>query len=355
MSQTTSYVNARSPQPSPVAWEEGREPTPDHWRVIAATWLLAAWAPPGAPGWTCEPLSGRTLPRGERQWAAPPTPEEIGEAAGLAGITGVDLLLGRVASGPGTGYRATRAPEEVAEEVEALIREFVGTADGRAGLLVRRLARQWVGEFTDVLRLTTGEDDALHLLRRDFDGATSRLTLRRAPGAGQPPLLAADGADGAPRTRIACVLTMLDSLLMVNNNDSVGIVLRQDRLDEGTDDPLAGAARWYGRLPGGNDHGEGDFDTIPAARPRSWLPRALLLGLAEGENGEDGGWPEELAEEPDFQLAVRLLEELTELVLRRMGGAPFAAVAGLSEEDGHVTLLLVHGDEVAALELSELY
>ncbi|WP_141514642.1 hypothetical protein [Streptomyces zhaozhouensis] len=353
MSQTTSYVNAWPPQPSPVDWGEGRSPTPDHWRVIAATWLLAAWAPPGAPGWTWELLPGRTVPRGERRWSEPPAPEEIGEAAGLVGITRVESLLGRVSPGPGTASRATRTPEEAAGEVEALLRECVGAPDGRAGLLVRRLAHRLVDEFADVLRLTTGEDGALHLLRRDLDGATLRLTLRPAPETGRPPVLADDGAEGALRARIACVLTVLDSLLMVDNNDSVGIRLRHGRLGGNADGPLAGAAHWYAGLPGGNGHGEGDFAAFPTARLRSWLPRVLLLGLAEGED-EGGGWPEELVEEPDFRLAVHLLEELTDLVLGRMGGAPLGARAGLSDGEGRVTLLLVNGDEAAALELSGL-
>ena len=106
--RTTAYTDSWYRQPDPVEREEGRRLTNQHWVRVAAVWLLAAWSPEQAAGWSSTVVSGRTRSRRDQQWPEPPPLTEIADAADLPEVTGATVLTSRVSVGPGRPYEPVR-------------------------------------------------------------------------------------------------------------------------------------------------------------------------------------------------------------------------------------------------------
>ncbi|MGC5335069.1 hypothetical protein [Micromonospora sp. DT62] len=370
MERTTAYTDSWYRQPDPVEREEGRRLTNQHWVRVAAVWLLAMWSPEQAAGWTSTVVPGRTRSRRDQQWPEPPPLTEIADAADLPEVTGATVLTSRVSVGPGRSYEPVRTDEEVATELVSLISAVVGTPDRRAEVLVRFLADELAGPYADLLRLTTDSERPdepdrpapLHLLHRDFDGSTLRVSLHPAPEIRQPSGTDSDGADAALRPRLACIMTLLSDLLWVNNNSPVTFRFRIGRLDPGYGDPMAAAARWWvENREDADEHDEEAFRPVPAADLRAGLRNLVRMHLSELF---DGSWDgiDEFPELPADHLATFLGHDLIDLVLARMGADVHIGYAGLLpttwppddedfEEEPQTTVLLVDRHEVAVLEI----
>ncbi|MDT0444004.1 hypothetical protein RM779_15580 [Streptomyces sp. DSM 41886] len=323
-------------------------------------WLLAAWSPEETTGWAATLVPGRTKSREDQQWPKPPPLPEIAEAGDLPAVSGATVLTSRVSVGPGRPYGSARSDAEVADELATSITEVTGVRGGRGEALVRLLADRIAGPYSDVLRLTTaagasngpGPREPLHLLHRDTWGSTLRVLLEAAPKVQQPPAFAAEGADGPLRTRIACLMTLLSELLWVDNNTPVTFRFRLDQLGQGDGNRMTEAVRWWAESGENgenvNERGEGEFQTVSAAEFPARLRNGILFNrLWDEDDAEDG---EEL---PDGHLVAFLMDDLSDLLLTRMGEGARIACAGYPSDGAHerITVLLAAGQEAAVLEV----
>ncbi len=358
----TAFNDAWHRQPDPEGRPAEARPSNGHWVLVSAVWLLAAWAPRPAPGWEPTFVFGGGRDRRAEPWPAPV--ERLAEIADLPKVTGAVPYVA-VESEDGDDER-TAPPEELV----ALIAGAVHADDVRGSALVRYLAQEATGPYDDLLRLVTADDGpALHLLHRDYYG-TARITFAPAPSVRQPPVLAEDGADGALRTRIACLATLLSDRLMVNNNNSVDFRFRSGTLPEGTgdapEDRLAAATRWWSAT---REDAEEYADEVRVFRPTTFA--ALRTSLHHEARMSlvdiwDGSWSgiEEMPEIPAGHVVPHLVDDLVDVIEGRMEGALVAvngymptewppADPGEEEDDDgeYAYVLLVRGDEVAVLDI----
>ena len=360
MDRTSGYTDSWLRQPSPL---DGGA-TSSQWSVIAAVWLLAAWTGAGTPGWRSEVVAGTTAERNVQPWPQPPS-----DLADLATVGGFDVapdsagvLLSLVEPGPNRPYEPTRPPEEVTAELRTLLADRIPVTDPRGTALLAYLAEQLTGPYTDLLRVFTGGDDALHLIQRDSNGRTLRLTVAPAPATEPPPVIAADGADAALRTRLACLITLLSDQLWVNNNNPV--TFRAWLGPRGDADPLTAATDWWTRTR------EDEPDEPPQLRPISaedldsglyTIVRGSLLELFDGSWSGVEEWPHV----PPGHLTRHLYRDLLDLLLTRTGGPdgpPHLLCAGYlpltemdndleDEGDYYGTVVFVGPTDVAVLDL----
>ncbi|MDX3771250.1 MULTISPECIES: hypothetical protein [unclassified Streptomyces] len=181
-------------------------------------------------------------------------------------------------------------------------------------------------------------------------------------------MIADDGADGAIRTRIACLATLLSNLLMVNNNNSVDFRFRIGTLPESDtrdDDRLATATRWWSAT---REDAEEYADEEPTFRPitftelRKSLHNDARLSLVDIW---DGSWSgiDEMPEVPASHVVTHLVDDLVDVIEGRMGGALVAVNGYLptewpptdptdEDEDGEYTyVLFVCGNDVGVLDI----
>ncbi|MER7009408.1 hypothetical protein ABT297_41055 [Dactylosporangium sp. NPDC000555] len=364
MDRTTGYTDSWYRQPSPVPSGDRPAPTSQEWAVIAASWLLAVWAGDGAPGWRTEVVVGAAPERSDQHWPEPPAPAEIARLGGFPESgpgrpVAANVLTSQVQAAPGRPYEPTRPDDEATAEVLALLRERIPVTGPRGGSLLAHLADQLVGRHSDLLRVSTGEDD-LHLLRRDTFGKTLRLTVATAPAVEPPPVIEADGADAALRTHLACLMTLLSGLLWVNNNNPV--TFRAWIGPRGDGDPLAVAADWWRRTR------EEEPEEVPELRTVS--VDELSRGMEHVVSGSlldliDEDWEGEWLEIPDDHIAGHLHRDLLDVLLARMtgpDGPPLIAYAGwlplngpddepAAEDDFNGTVVFVNGTEAAVLDI----
>ncbi|MGI5242674.1 hypothetical protein [Dactylosporangium sp. CA-139066] len=188
--QTTSYTDPWNPQPAPVDGLAGA--TVMQWPVIAAVWLLAAWAPYGMPGWRA-----------------------------------------RFALDDDADFDFADAAE--VDDVAALLRDAVPVTDERGERLRDYLAEKLTGQYTE-LRRVPGDD--LTLVFRDQAEGALRLTIATAGAVEPPPAIGADGPDGGLRTRLACVMTLLSDMLWVDDSNPVTFAASiRSNTDERKPDP----------------------------------------------------------------------------------------------------------------------
>lgn len=199
----------------------------------AASELLVEWLPRKPenddPAWRMELFASRT-PHDE-EWETAPGLAEISECGGFPEVLGarrfpvdVELLDFEEGEGSHAGARASAGvPDDAAAQVIELVTATIEASeaeplDRRARLLIGFMA----GTFTDdsaceeLVRIHVADepggaplDDELHLLVRDIEGETMRLSLwpRYTPG--------------DPEGRLECVDTLLSELLWMNNNNPV--------------------------------------------------------------------------------------------------------------------------------------
>ena len=332
----TSYTETWDcqPDPTPATVDRPWAPRPNQWLAVAAVWLLAVWTGDASPGWQASLATGTAPPRSDEPWPAPPPATE-------------------------------------------LLTRFVPAPEPRAGALVRYLADQLAGPYSDLRHLTveSSADDEVHLLSRDTWGHTLRLSLAPAPQVLQPPVLAADGADGALRTRLACLSTLLSDFLWVNNNNPVDFRIWVGRhgLTAAGDELITAAAAWWARHRRG-EYDEEDrpeesddpvFTRISAAEVAEGLHNTARLSLTELM---DGSWSgiEECPQIPDGHLVTHLNHDLLRVLVDRVGGpggeSPlfayhgFLPVSWTPDEDDLtdeeiVTVLIVGPVDIAVIEI----
>lgn len=347
-------------RPDPGYWPGDRRPSSHQWKLVSALWLLAAWAPQSTLGWTSKLVPDTTGDRRDEPW--PTSPEELAAIADLPEVSGaVPYARGLPNGGHPTAL----------EEMVSLIARAIHVEDSRRMSLVRYLAKEALdGAYGGLLRLTTTSDDSdLHLLRRDYFG-TARITLASAPTVQPPPVIAADGADGALRTRISCLATLMSDHLMVNNNNPVDFRFRIGMLPEhetGDDDRLAAATRWWSAT---REDAEDHADEAPTFRPititelRASLHNIARLSLAENF---DGSWDgiDEMPEVPVGHVITHLVDDLVDVIEDRLGDALVAVKGYLPTrwpptepvddfgDDEYVYVLFVRGSEVGVLDIDE--
>ncbi|HTJ36218.1 MAG TPA: hypothetical protein VL738_23635 [Dactylosporangium sp.] len=166
MEQTTSYTDPWNPQAAPV--DGLADATVMQWPVVAAVWLLAAWAPYGVPGWRAT----MTLDD-DAEWD----------------------------------------DAEIVPDVARLLAERIPVGDERGERLRDYLAQRLTGSYTELRRLPG--DDLILLFRDDADGAL-RITVATATTVEPPP-----AGDDPGSTRLACVMTLLSDMLWVDSSNPV--------------------------------------------------------------------------------------------------------------------------------------
>ncbi|MDG6103833.1 hypothetical protein Daura_24060 [Dactylosporangium aurantiacum] len=359
MERTTAYGDSWHRQPPPVSLGGGA--TSAQWPVFAAVWLLAAWTGgSGAPGWRSECVIGTARERGTQPWPEPPPPAEIAAAGRFdAEPSAATVLISLVQPAERRPYEPTRPPGEVTAELVALLGEHVRVSDARGTALLAYLAEHLTGPYTDLLRVWTGGDE-LHLLQRDSSGRALRLSVGPAPVT-EPPVIAADGADAALRTRLACLLTLLSAELWVNNNNPV--TFRVWAGPRGSADPLEAAAGWWTRTR------EEEPAEPPQLRPLTAdeLDQGMYT-VVRGSLAElfDGSWSgiEEWPHVPPGHLTRYLYRDLLDLLLTRTAGAdhlPQLFVTGYlpvtmpedqaEDDDFTGTVVFVGPSDVAVLDV----
>ncbi|MEV4515431.1 hypothetical protein AB0K00_41555 [Dactylosporangium sp. NPDC049525] len=361
MDRTAGYADSwhRQPVPPPL---DGRA-TSAQAAVVAAVWLLADWTRDGTPGWRGECAIGTAPERTVQPWSQPPSPTDVAAIGGFSvQPASASVLIGLVQPGVNRPYEATRPPAEVAAELIALLSDRIPVTDPRGHALVAHLAGLLTGPYTDLLRVSTGGDE-LHLILRDSDGRTLRLTVAPAPTTEPPPVVAADGADAALRTRLACLITLLSTQLWVNNNNPV--TFRVWAGPRGAADPLAAATDWWTRTR------EDEPDEAPQLRPVTaeeldsglyTIVRSSLLDLFDGSWSGIEEWPHV----PPEHLTRHLYRDLLDLLLARTAGpdgppqllcAGYLPVNGVDDDDledeGDYfgTVVFVGPTDVAVLDL----
>ncbi|WP_406409523.1 hypothetical protein [Streptomyces sp. NBC_01643] len=362
MELATAFNDAWHRQPDPADRPDGRRPTSSQWVLVAALWLLAAWKLEFTPGWASTLVLHKTGDRRDGPW--PASPEQLAAIADLPEVTGAV---------PYASMLSKDGHSMPPEELVSLIAGAAHIHDARRTALVRYFAEETTGRWGDLLRLfTTDDDPALHLLHRDYFGM-ARITLTPAPTVQQPPVLADDGADGAIRTRISCLATLLSNLLMVNNNNSVNFRFRIGTLPESDtqdNDCLAAAIRWWSAT---REDAEEYADEKPTFRPitftelRTSLHNDARLSLVDIW---DGSWSgiDEMPEIPAGHVVTHLVDDLVNVIEGRMGGAlvavngylptgwPPADPTDEDDDDGEYTyVLFVLGNEVGVLDIDRSY
>lgn len=349
--QTATAFTARREQADPADWPDDRRPSNPQWSLVAGLWLLAAWTPESTPGWAPTLVFNKTEDCRAESWPAPL--EKLAAIAELPQITGA------------VPYASTVSEDDHAtpdEELVSLIAGAVHADDARRMSLVRHLANEAAGPYVDLVRLTTTDDDpALHLLQRRSDGTTVRITLGPAATVQEPPVIADDGADGAFRTRIACLSTLLSDLLWVNNNNPVDFrfhIGTRPEPDTSDEDRLAAAARWWSNAEGYAN--EQTFQPITFAELRTSLHNHARGGLIDLY---DGSWSgiEEMPEIPAGHVVTHLVDDLVDVIEDRLGGALVAVKGYLpiawppdeaeDEFEEYTHVLFVRGNEVGVLEI----
>ncbi|WP_328885309.1 hypothetical protein [Streptomyces sp. NBC_00316] len=357
MELATAFNDAWHQQPDPAGRPDGHRPSNSQWVLVSALWLLAAWTPESTPGWASTLVLNETSDRRDEPWPAPP-----GQLAAIADLPEVTDAV------PYTSMLSKDDHSTPPEELVSLIAGAAHVHDARRTSLVRYLADEAAGRKGDLLRLTTTDDDpALHLLHRDYSG-TVRITLAPAPTVQQPPVIADDGADGAIRTRISCLATLLSDLLMVNNNNSVDFRFRIGTLPEDgsqDEDRLAAATRWWSAT---REDAEEYAEEEPTFRPitftelRTSLGNDARLSLVDIW---DGSWSgiDEMPEIPAGHVVTHLVDDLVDVIEGRLGGALVAVNGYLptgwppadptdEDDDGEYTyVLFVRGNEVGVLDI----
>ncbi|MFF0450737.1 hypothetical protein ACFYT4_30855 [Streptomyces sp. NPDC004609] len=354
MKLATAFNDAWHQQPDPAERPVGRRPSNPQWVLVSALWLLAAWTRESTPGWASTLVLNTTGDHRDEPW--PASPEQLAAIADLPEVTGAV---------PYAGMLSKDDHFTPPEELVSLIAGAAHVHDARRTSLVRYLA---VGRKGDLLRLTTTDDDpALHLLHRDYHG-TARITLAPAPTVQQPPVIADDGADGAIRTRISCLATLLSDLLMVNNNNPVDFRFRIGTLPEDAtqdDDRLAAATRWWSATREDAEEyadGEPTFRPITFTELRTSLHNDARLFLVDIS---DGSWSgiEEMPEIPVGHVVTHLVDDLVDVIEGRLGGALVAVNGYLptgwppadpTDEDDdceYTYVLFVRGNEVGVLDI----
>ncbi|WP_141579741.1 hypothetical protein [Actinomadura sp. WMMA1423] len=357
MEMATAFTDAWHWQPDPADRPDGRDPSNPQWLLVSALWLLAAWTPESAPGWASTLVLGKTGDPRAEPWPAPP--ERLAALAGLPKVSDAVQYTG-------TTSRDDRSVPP--EELVSLITEAAHVQDARRMSLVRYLVDEAAGQYGDLLRLATTDDDpALHLLHRDYNGSTVRITLEPAAAVRQPPIIADDGADGALRTRIACLATLLSDHLMVNNNNPVDFRFRIGRLPESEtgDDSLAAAARYWSAT---REDAEEYADEEPTFRPTTFPElRASLYNTAARLSRIDlwdGSWDDidEMPEIPSDHLVPHLVDDLVDVIEQRLDGALVTVNGYLptewpptdpteDDETEYTYVLFVRGNEVGVLDI----
>ncbi|MFD9502500.1 hypothetical protein [Streptomyces sp. NPDC060035] len=351
----TAFNDAWHRQPDPADRLDGRRPSNPQWVLVSALWLLAAWTLESTPGWASTLVLTKIGDHRDEPWPAPPEQ--------LAGIGDLPEVTGAV---PYASMLSKNNHSTPHEELVSLIAGAAHVRDSRRTSLVRYFANEAAGG--DLLRLITTDDDpALHLLHRDYFG-TVRITLAPAPTVEQPPVIAADGADGAIRTRISCLATLLSDLLMVNNNNSVDFRFRIGTLPENdtqVDNRLAAASCWWAAT---REDAEEYADEEPTFRPITFtelwtsLHNDARLSLVDIW---DGSWSgiDEMPEIPVGHVVSHLVDDLADVIEGRLGGALVAVNGYLptgwppadptdEDDDGeHTYVLFVRGNEVGVLDI----
>jgi len=345
-------------RPDPRFRPGDRRPSNPQWVLISALWLLAAWTPESGPGWASKFVLNETGGRRDEPWPVPP--EQLAAIADLPEVSGAVPYEGALSEGD------RFMPSE---ELVSLIANAARADDVRRMSLVRCLANDGLCRYGDLLRLTTTSDDPdLHLLHRDSFG-TARITLASAPTVQPPPTIEDDGSDGALRTRVSCLATLLSEHLMVNNNNPVDFRFRIGTLPESDaqdDDRLLAATRWWSAT---REDAEGSEDA-PTFRPitvadlRASLNRIARLNLADLW---DGSWDgiEEMPEIPVGHVITHLVDDLVDVIENRLSGALVAVNGYLPAEwppldpadDGgqyeYTYVLFVRGNEVGVLDIDQ--
>jgi hypothetical protein len=359
LDRTAGYTDSWYQQPVPVPLGPGA--TSAQWAAIAAVWLLADWTRDGTPGWRGECHIGTAPERNDEPWPQPPT--------GLAAIGGLatepdtaSVLIALVPPGVNRPYEPTRPPAEVTAELVALLSERIPVTDPRGRALLAHLAELLTGPYADLLRVRTGDGEELHLIQRDSYGRTLRLTAAPAAATEPAPVIAADGADAALRTRLTCLITLLSAQLWVNNNNPVTFRVWLGPRTHA--DPVAEAADWWTRTR------EDEPDEPPQLRSVSAEDLdSGLYTIVRGSLSElfDGSWSgvEEWPHVPPDHLTRHLYRDLLDLLLARTGapdGPPHLLCTGYlpvhavdddpeDEDDFYGTVLFVGPTDVAVLDL----
>ncbi|WP_327000054.1 hypothetical protein OHA72_33610 [Dactylosporangium sp. NBC_01737] len=357
MDRTAGYADSWHRQPVPPPLDRGS--TSAESAIVAAVWLMADWTRDGTPGWRSECVIGTAPERNVQPWSQPPSPSDVAAIGGFdAEPDSASVLTALVQPGPNRPYEHTRPPAEVAAELVTLLSDRIPATDPRGQALLAHLAELLTGPYTDLLRVWTGGDE-LHLVLRDSSGRTLRLTVAPAPATEPPPAL---GDDGALRTRLACVITLLSTQLWVNNNNPVTFRVWLGPREDA--DPSAAAAGWWTRTR------EEPPDEAPELRPLTaeelddglyTIVRSSLLDLFDGSWSGVEEWPHV----PPGHLTRHLYRDLLDLLLARTGGPdapPQLLCTGYlptqdmdddldSEDDYYGTVLFVGPAEVAVLDL----
>jgi len=350
----TAFNDAWHRQPDPADRSDGRQPSNPQWVLVSALWLLAAWAPAAAPGWVSTLVLDRT---GRRDEPWPPPTEQLAAIADLPEVSGAF---------PYASIRSKNDRTTPPEELVSRINEVTGVDDAPRRSLVRYLVDRAVGRYGDLLLLTTTrEDPALHLLHRDYFG-TARITLVPAPTVQQPPVIADDGADGALRTRIACLATLLSEHLMVDNNNPVDFRFLIGTLPEHDDDRLGAATRLWSAT---REDTQKYADEAPTFCPitftdlRTSLHNIARLSLVDDPWEDSWDGIDECPEIPAGHIITHLVDDLVDVIEDRLGGALVAAHGFLptawpppdqADGDGDdecIYVLFVRGNEVGILEI----
>ncbi|MFE2022413.1 hypothetical protein ACFW9O_30700 [Streptomyces sp. NPDC059499] len=355
MELATAFNDAWNRQPDPADRPGGHRPSNPQWVLVSALWLLAAWTVESTPGWASTLVLDKSGGPRDEPWPAPS--EQLAAIADLPEVTGAV---------PYAGMLSKDNHSTPHEELVSLIAGAAHVQDARRTSLVRYFANEAVGG--DLLRLTTTDDDpALHLLHRDYRG-TMRVTLAPAPTVQQPPVIAADGGDGAIRTRISCLATLLSDLLMVNNNNSVDFRFRIGTLPEDdaqVGDRLTAASCWWSATREDAEEYADDkqrFRPITFTELRTSLHNDARLSLVDNW---DGSWSgiDEMPEVPAGHVVNHLVDDLVDVIEGRLGGALVAVNGYLptgwppadptgEDDDGEYTyVLFVRGDEVGVLDI----
>jgi hypothetical protein len=356
MDRTTSFTDSWPRQPSPVGFGD-RVPAGPQWAAIAALWLLAAWTRDGTPGWRGEVGAATGAEWTGQPWGTAPSPAEVARIGGLAEPpVGVEVLVAQVQEAPGKPYEPTRPAAEVVRDVDTLLRERIPVADARSERLLAHLAGLLAARWVDLLRVDTGNGE-LHLLRRDFSSTVVRYTVASQDTVEPPPVIAADGADAALRTRLACLMTLLSQQLWVNNNNPVTF-----RAWVG---PRDTAEAWWARTRDEEPEEVPEFRAVTVAELHQGLHTvvrgSLLYGRGEqDEDDDDDDWDGDMPPVPPNHVTVHLYEDLLGVLLERVGAAEVLVTGHLplawppeepDDDDYSATVVFAGAEETAVLDV----
>lgn len=250
--------------------------------------LLAHWGPTrpgtGAPAFVTSTVDGTLPDPAEWPWAVPPEPERFDLGSG--GRPSAVEVLNHAVREP-NGWTSARDPEDVAENVRALLGRALGPGlDEGANELIAAIAVELAG-FPDLVRLTV-EGGGLRLLGRDPFGVTITISIRPST---------VEHADHVERARLAA--EVLGEYVWITNNDRmrVEVTIEPHRVDLANGAVDASFRSWWATSATAAKLGEDYWDDEPAM---GLLDADALAAVRAGflthnlDNARSGAWAMEL-------------------------------------------------------------